>query len=372
MSLRATRVGLAILLTSALAPVAAGCGLDSSVVGGRCRDGLVLDNGACVPPTPELTLITPTDPPLDTPTDDASAPSGSSLLGTVDNPGLVVIPPAPSATVDPNLPPVLPPITPAGPTCVAPLVLCRGKCIDVSSDPQNCGACGKVCPSNICVAFECQGATPGDVVLIGHDYAKATPGSSQAKVLANALTIPTTEPIRVLSFEDGASSDALAQVLAITGSDLRGRTVNITRAAAASELASAKLSQSYDVVLIHDASGVDPATTGASWSSALGGFTAKGGVVVALDRGSSPMPQLLTASGLLAVTSHTTLPSSTHLLVTGALDVIGAQVLAPYAAFGSPVSFLVPPQDANLTWVVRAQRGNGSAGAPVVIHRVVR
>jgi hypothetical protein len=219
----------------------------------------------------------------------------------------------------------------------------------------------------------CQGATPGDVVLIGHDYASASYGSAQAKVLTNALTIPTSDPVRILSFEDGASAGAVVQVGNIARFGMRGRTVQLTRAAGASDLESLTLAQTYDLVLIHDSNQGDPVGLGLRWRTALGGFAAQGGVVVALDQGDYQMPDLISATGLLSVGSHTKLAADVHLLVTAAADIVGAQVLSPYAAFGAPVSFQsVSAQGADLTWVVRQKLANGSPGDPVVVHRIVR
>src|ERR1019366_3166264 len=75
--------------------------------------------------------------------------------------------------------------------CLSPNLVCDGLCIDPTSDPNNCGSCGKVCPSNSCVAGACSGTAAGHVVAIGHDY-QAIPSmsSSQARVLANAVFIP--------------------------------------------------------------------------------------------------------------------------------------------------------------------------------------
>jgi len=73
-------------------------------------------------------------------------------------------------------------------------------CISVTSDAANCGACGKICPSNICIDGVCQGATRRRRPH-RHDYTNANEGSAEAKVLVNALSIPTTDPIRVLSYE---------------------------------------------------------------------------------------------------------------------------------------------------------------------------
>lgn len=358
-------------LTLALLSLVAGCGSENSVVGGRCREGMELSGNTCVAPGPDVTLITPGDPPIgrlgNKP--DGQVPGAVLPVGVVPSP----FDPDHELPLDPIDPITPPDVTPPELVCAAPLVACHDTCISVESDPLNCGACGKICPSNICVAGVCQGATPGDVVLIGHDFTDANPGSAQTKVLVNALTIPTTDPIRVLSYEDGASPLAVFYAKYLATDGITRRKIHFTRADSASDLESPDLARSYDVVIVHDASAGDAAAVGASWAGSLGGFTAKGGVVVALDRGTSPMPALLSASGLLTVTSHATLPSSTHLAVSGAADVVGAQVLSPYAAFGAPVSFQgLPAPSVDLGWVVRATKGDGSLGDAVVVHRVVR
>ena len=46
-------------------------------------------------------------------------------------------------------------------TCAAPEVPCRGVCLDPSSDPANCGACGVACPSgSVCVVGQCRPLCP--------------------------------------------------------------------------------------------------------------------------------------------------------------------------------------------------------------------
>ena len=97
-----------------------------------------------------------------------------------------------------------------------------------------------------------------------------------------------------------------------------------------------------------------------------------GGVVVALDNGLSPMPELLSSSGLLAVTSHTLMADGTHLAVTDAADVVGAQVLSPYAGFGPSITFQgMAEPSVDFDWVVRTTV-DGTLGDPVVLHRIVR
>lgn len=345
----------------------AACGIDSALVGGRCRDGMAQEGRTCVGPPPSVTLITPTEPPTDAPIVALSNDASADVSPPVKVPDPTEKEPDRDAEVD------FPPPPPPPLVCAAPLVACHGVCLSVASDAANCGACGKVCPSNICVDGECQGAMPGDVVLIGHDFTHAWSGSAQAKVLVNALTIPTTDPIRILSYEEGAPESTVAQTKALAGANIKGRSIDVTVAASASALADTDLAKRYDIILIHDASAGDAVATGASWSTSLGGFTRRGGVVVALDRGTSPMPELLSSSGLLAVTSHAVLADGTHLVVAGAADVVGAQVLSPYAGFGAPVSFQgVGAPSADLGWVVRASGPSDTLGDPVVIHRIVR
>ena len=47
--------------------------------------------------------------------------------------------------------------------CSAPLKVCNGSCIDVSSDPSNCGSCGKVCAGDaaLCESGACTCLSPG-------------------------------------------------------------------------------------------------------------------------------------------------------------------------------------------------------------------
>ena len=39
--------------------------------------------------------------------------------------------------------------------CVEPLVECNGFCLDLGTDPNNCGACGTVCPDGVCEGGAC-------------------------------------------------------------------------------------------------------------------------------------------------------------------------------------------------------------------------
>jgi hypothetical protein len=197
---------------------------------------------------------------------------------------------------------------------------------------------------------------------------QAWDGSVQAKVLTNAVSIPTTDPIRVLSYEAGASTSVTEWTRKLLG-DAITRQVTFTLAAPEA-IAAGNLYASYDVVLVHGAAGNDPAGLGASWAPALQTFTKRGGVFVAIDGGSSDVPSLVNATGLISVTSHQALPSWTHFAVTGANDVVGAKLLSPYAGAGSSVAFDgVDSPSADVTYVVRT---DDVASLPTVIHKVAR
>jgi len=358
--------------------IGAGCGSEASLVGAECADGFVYIGNQCIKPT-KKTLIAPGDPPpgivtMTPPFADDAGPGISVLDDTVSNVPPVVVDRPIDSPIDPpiTLPPIVPPVV-TPPECAAPLVACGGDCISVADDGVNCGACGKTCPSNICIDGVCQGATPGDVVLIGHSYATAAIGSSQVKVLVNALLVATSNPVRVLSFEAGASASSVTGAMALATATLAagGRSTTIQVSGTALDLASPSLAAAYDVVIIHGVAG-DAATVGAQWKGSLKTFTEKGGMVVALDDGSLDIPRVLSSAELLAVSGHTKLSEGTHLEISAPADAVGTQVLSPFAAFGQPVSFQgVGAEGPDLAWVLREKTQLG-LGDPVVVHRVVR
>ena len=349
-----------------LSTFAVACGIESSVVGGECATGYELSGGRCVP---QSTPVTPA-PPATTP-----APAPTALVGPVPTPPSQAVPPSfVEPTITPpelELPPVIvEPVTP--PILCAPgSTECGGVCIPTSADPDNCGACGKICRSNICINGECQGSTPGDVVVMGLDYAAASASSMETKALVNALTIPTTNPIRVLSYEEGADPTAVANTKALAASQIKGRKVTF-KVATPTSLESSSLSTYYDVVIVHGVPSTNPTALGARWKTPLGTFAMKGGLVLAIDDASTPMPAMLQSAGLITTTGHTQLATMAHLLVSAPGDVMGTQILSPFAPFGAPVSFQGTTEGAGLTWVVRERVGSSGMGDPVILHRVVQ
>jgi hypothetical protein len=205
------------------------------------------------------------------------------------------------------------------------------------------------------------------VVVVGHALTNGWPASMHARAVANAVAIPTTDPIRILSYEDGVSADAAVAMRAILRDDV-ARTIQFTTATAAS-LTDEALYASYDVVLVAGAAVPDPAGLGASWAHALQTFTRSGGVLVAIDGGDSDVPALVDATGLVTTGGHFPLVSSTWFAVSDPNDVVGSRLLSPFAAFGSSVAFPDVQETADLKVVVRTDDGSGW---PTVLHATVR
>ncbi len=259
--------------------------------------------------------------------------------------------------------------------CDAPYVPCGNLCIDIARDPDNCGGCGVACASNLCSDSVCSGSTPGQDIVIGHDYYGVLPGTAEAQVLANAVLLSTVNPLKVLSFEEYANPTAVARVKAIinAAATAQARTVNFTVTSSDSYIPSQLTIRNFDVLVVYDQSSANASTLsalGAGWASQLATYMSVGGAVVTLDgaSGQGQMPAFLSQSMLLNVTSHTPLSWHTALTVTAPGDSVATGVLSPYGALNNTVEFTADPQSASIAYVVT----NTPDNAPVVIHKTVR
>ena len=264
-----------------------------------------------------------------------------------------------------------------GVPCAPPLLGCGEQCVDVTSDPFNCGQCGAVCPSQICFASQCVGASAGGIAFIGHDYQTTVPGTAQARVLSNAVFTAQSNPLNVLSYERYAAATAVSHSKAILTSVAAqlGRTLAITSTTNDADVPNTLTTASYGVLLVHDQPSAPAGTMaalGASWMQTVTTFALQGGVVVVLDGGTGvgEMPDFATATGLLTVTSQTSLADGTPLRVDAPTDAVGISVVSPYGAGSHSVSLTAQPSGANVVYVVGIAT-DGGPGSPVVIHRVL-
>ena len=260
------------------------------------------------------------------------------------------------------------------PECDPPLEACGGACVDKNSDEYNCGACGKVCPTGICQVGKCVGAGFGHVVTIGMDYTDTTLAaqSTQIAILANSILLSSHLPVRVLTFGQWTDAVVVARVSGLikSAATTRGRTVQTTDAGSWDTIPSKLAVATYDVMLVFDqplAAAGALGTAGTLWNGAVDSFVRGGGIVVALDGGvgAAEMKDLLTNSGILAVTAETSV-TGTQIVVTGRADAIGSYgVSSPFAAKKNSVAFsttLTP--DVNHVFVVM----NQDSTLPVVVH----
>ena len=265
------------------------------------------------------------------------------------------------------------------PVCVAPSMWCSGVCIDVTSDPLNCGDCGNVCPSQICASSLCVGSTSGAVVYVGHDFSAVGAGAGPAGILSNAAFMSRSNPLRLLSYErysragarnnvHAALDDAAAQL---------GRKVQLTSTITDGDIPAKLAIQSFDVLLVVDEPDAPPGALGAlgsSWAATLATYTQHHGIVIVLDGGGGmgQMPAFSSATGLLQVGQEAPVSSMTPLQVLAPGDAVGIGVVSPYAATSSSVSFTTEPNGGAVVYVVGGMGGGeGGAPAPVVVHKVL-
>lgn len=370
----------------ALGPWAAGCGGGDGLVGGDCADGYARCGSGCCPVLA-----------------DGSTRDGAPADGTTDSPdvglsdgfGADRFGPGPDAAMDAPTPDgASPDATPSeggseasidapadaaetGPLCVPPLVDCQGVCVDTTNDPFNCGQCGDVCPSQICVNSLCTGSTAGGIVFIGHDYLTTPQGTAQARVLTNAVFVPQNNPLHVLSYERYASATATARVRTIlTGfAGQVGRGFVMTSTSVDADIPSQLTSiTGYQVLVVNDQLAAPAgalASLGASWASTLAAFARQGGIVVVLDGGTGvgEMPAFSTATTLLSVTGQSPVAAGTPLDDVAPGDVVGVGVVSPYGAGQNSVSLTTEANGGNVIFVIDLP-SDAAAPSPVVVHKL--
>ncbi len=235
-------------------------------------------------------------------------------------------------------------------------------CEDSCSDGvQNGDETGEDCGGAVCGPC----ASAGHVVYIGHDYFERS--TAIDRVVANAVGLADrADTIRVLGYTalsdvspggEVANTNAAITALAPT----LGYTVAITQFTSPAELATRI--DAADVLIVYEPEAAGAGTMqslGVTWQPLLEDFLDRGGVLIVCDFGGQSW-QLLNGSGLLAITSSSTIGVFTSLTVDVS-DPVGAGVPNPYPSTDGSREIRLPTgTEAN---VVAAT----ATGGAVVVH----
>jgi len=382
--------------TLLLAALGLGCG--SAVVGGDCADGYERCGASCVP-SGGCSPSSDTDPRADSgiaPISDAVVPEDTLAFGDGRN-DTAIGAPADADGGDSCPPPPYDTVSNCGAcgvVCSGALGVCKlgsfgvygcaspcssletwcGACVDTDLDPMNCGGCGIVCTSGLCNGGKCRGAKSGHVAVLGHDYS-TSPTAAATQVVSNAVFLPSRSPVRVLAYDGWADPVAVANVTAILDGTTKktGRTYTRKTASTTTSVIDKLNVDDFDVLLVYDQSKASSGTLaldGAALQKTLTSFTQTGGTVVVLDGagGTGEMPKLLTASGLLNVTAHTSV-TGLAALVVAPTDALGNDVITPYYAIARSTTFVTTDAPSPTAIVVVEEE---KSSQPIVIHRIVK
>lgn len=262
------------------------------------------------------------------------------------------------------------------PLCDPPLTNCGGMCVDTNTDPRHCGMCFNVCPSGICQAGMCVGATSGHIVVACADYRQSFQSSPQTTLLGNAIFLAPKNPVRVLAYEEFANETVTTQVDQTIdwAGQARGRTATITKASSAGQVTADLNIFDYEALLIYDQQFGNAgllSNRALAMQMAIDQFARAGGVVVVLGGPGGAMDRFVTDANLLSVSGQTDITFDVVQNVAPA-DAIGINVLSPFIALNRTCTWTTStPSDPTTVWVVTDQPGDGGTAAPVVVHRVI-
>ncbi len=214
--------------------------------------------------------------------------------------------------------------------CEAPTVDCRGLCVDTASDPDNCGACSRVCASGVCTSGVCAGDLRGHVVAIGHDY--QSHHSAMARVLGNAIALGVHFNLGIARLRGTASTASANGTSAAISTSLSslGRpwhSVTLPGNPAPSALTG------VDTLVIDAQLGDGDAAQalGASWRADIARFLLRGGVVVVLEGNAGVSYRFAIGADLFTVDAPVDATGQLALIVAGT-DATTQQVPSPYLA----------------------------------------
>ena len=250
--------------------------------------------------------------------------------------------------------------------CAAEEAVCDQQCVNTATDPDNCGACAIPCASGLCSNGQCEASGTGRVIVIGHDYLSNRPAMN--RILGNAVFLWPTNPVRLVVYEGAANPIAISgadgainQVATATGR--RAQRMAVAASDVPAQLATA------DVFLIYgqeQASDNGLNQLGTDWMVALNTFVQVGGTVVLLDGvygANSGTCQILAQAKLFQI-AHNASATGDVCTVVARGDALATGLPKTYLCEKNSVSFLMTDSAKAITTVVQ------DSGQIVVVHKI--
>jgi hypothetical protein len=208
-------------------------------------------------------------------------------------------------------------------------------------------------------------------------FRQARQNHPQTVLFGNAVFLPSSSVVRVLTYAeyaDPTAVDRVAQALDWAAA-ARGRQYVRTVADNQSEVSSQLSIGDYEVLIVLDqpnAPAGELASIGAAWKPSLERFVGSGGTVIVLggSQGVAEMPTFITSAGLLGVDAATSLPSTVSLHVRAPSDGVGVNALSPFQPLGEACTYEPSQSPEPGTVYVVTDAAGTELGNPVVIHRV--
>jgi hypothetical protein len=131
----------------------------------------------------------------------------------------------------------------------------------------------------------------------------------------------------------------------------------------------------FDVLLVYDQPNAPAGVlgpTGDAWETSLRSFARAGGIVIVMDSGTgrAEMDALMTTADLLPITGENEIDQQVFNFAPG--DAIGIGVLSPYQTQRQTCTFTTAARPSSDTvFVVGTRAEDGTAGDPVIVHRIV-
>ncbi|MFH0900761.1 MAG: hypothetical protein V2A73_09055 [Pseudomonadota bacterium] len=206
----------------------------------------------------------------------------------------------------------------------------------------------------------------GHAVLIGHDYSARS--ADVDKVIGNSVFMArATGAVQVLGYTGNADTGASGEVV-YTNAAISSRASALGRSWSLRTFTDyAQLGANLpgaDVLLVYEqenATVTTLQTIGAAWSTLLGEFVERGGIVVVCDHnlGVGGTWQVLNSAGLMTITASSSVTAGTSIAVADTSDQIASGVTNPYLAVAGTLGFTTT--DGNIV----AKVGT----APVLVHK---